>query len=496
MTTNVDTANWMQLRPWIGACLLSLLVACGGGGGGGTPAGGDGGPEGGSGSIGITVGDSPADDFDEILLTVSRVELIGGESEEPVVLSEEVVTFDLLALDAATELLVAADDVPASQYSKIRLQVDEIELRRVDEDGELLEEPVFANLVANGKLDLNPRGPFSIVDGGAIIVQLDIDARRSFLAVQTGAGQIRFRPVVFVDILGDGDLRRITFLGGNINLLAAPEGDDAFDFCNARPLTGRGAGDRQLDACRRVQVADDAAFFDADGEAISLAEVDDQAPAIVGGRIVVMDGEVGFEALLVQLGDRQDFKRIAGVISGDVVDGQFLLLDGRDAEDSGIDVSVQPGALIFDQHGNILEPDVLANDLRVRAMGPLFPAGGEADRPELRATAIAVDADSADAEAGEEVSVQGSIAAVADGRVDLDADMDAAAACVLFGSETHIIVNELDGDALSTRDGDADDLQVGRMLEAIGSLTEGEGETCLAASELVVETEVETEAEG
>jgi len=176
-----------------------------------------------------------------------------------------------------------------------------------------------------------------------------------------------------------------------------------------------------------------------------------------------------------------------------VVAGQFTLTDTDDAEDTGISVTVQPGALLFDQQGNILEPDILAAGLEVRAMGHLLTPEGADSTPELLATAIAVDVDTDDdSETSEEQRIQGSVTAVADGRLDLDAGAEAAVSCVVFDTETSIVVNEVDGEALNTRDGDAEDLEVGRLVEAIGELVETASETCLDASAIIVEAEAET----
>ncbi|MCC5885628.1 MAG: DUF4382 domain-containing protein [Gammaproteobacteria bacterium] len=468
------------------ALMLSLLMACGGGSGGGTvtapPPVGDGGGNGsgGTGSLGLTIGDNPIEDFDEILVTVLSVSLLGNDNDEPLLLTEETFTFDLLALDAATELLVAADGVPAGDYSKIRLQLESIELRRLDEDGELDGEPVQATLVANGKLDLNPRGQFTIQDGGALIVQLDIDAGRSFLAVQAGPGQIRFRPQVFVDILGDGDLRRITFLTGNVALLAPPEGDTSFDLCDARALTGRGAGDRRLGECRLVDVAEQAQFFGQEAEPIEFAAVDDQSPAIVAGRVVATDGRIGFEALMVQLSDRSDFKRIRGVVAEDAVDSAFRLVDSADSEETGIAVTVQPGALLFDQDGEILDAAVLQAGTPVRVMGRLLPAEGEGGAS-LLATAIAVDTTDLDETVAQ---VAGEITAIMPGRIDLALNDGGGDACVIVESGTEITVLEIGEDAVESRPGSTEDLNVGLQIEALGS-TDDEG--CIVAAEVVVE---------
>lgn len=478
------TMGFRVARTPVLAVMLSILVACGGGSGSGsetTPIGDDGGGSAGSGSLGLTIGDNPIDDFDEILVTVLSVSLLGNDEDEPLLLTDETFTFDLLALDAATELLVAAEDVPAGDYSKIRLQLDSIELRRLDEDGELDGEALQATLLADGKLDLNPRGPFSIQDGGALIVQLDIDAGGSLRAIQTGTGQIRFRPQVFVKILGDGDLRRITFLSGTVQRLGADE--TSFELCNARALTGRGAGDRQLDACRLVDVAEAAQFFGLDAEPIEFGAVDDQSPAIVAGRVIAVDGRIGFEALMLHLGDRSDFKRIRGVVADDAVDGAFQLVDDAGADETGIAITVQPGALLFDQDGEILDAEVLLAGTKVRVMGRLIPAEGEGGAS-LLATAIAVDTSAAEDAAVEQVA--GEITAITDGRLDVALNEDAGEACVLFGAETDIMVLEIGGDAATSREGSADDLAVGLALEAAGPVDE---EGCIAATEILVEVD-------
>jgi len=467
------------LRALMGGLLFaSLLSACGGGGGlsSETVTGSGPGTGTGTGSIGITLGDSPVDDFDEINITVSRVELLGGETD--VVLSDETITVDLLALDAATELLLVADDVPAGQYAKIRLQVDRIELVRLDADGNVDGDPVEATLLANGKIDLNPRGTFNLTSGGTLIVQLDLDARRSFQAVRAGTGQIRFRPVVFVDVLGDADLRRITFLAGNIARLALPEGETAFELCNARRLTGRGPGDRQLAECRPMNLVDGSAVFDPDADPIDFQAVSDNAPAVVAGRLVAGDEGLGFEALVVQLGDRSDFKRITGRVAEGAVDGDFRLVDASAPEEQGIDVTVQPGALLFDQHGAILEVAALAAGTEVRAMGRLL-AAEDMQAPRLLATAIAVMVTEGALE-----EVAGTITNIDGDRFELALD-GGDSACVQVTSDTAIQVVGDDGEAASSAAGGVDALEEGRRIEVRGERDDG----CVTALELIVETE-------
>lgn len=487
--------NPMIAVPWswswrtlCAVALLALLSGCGGGGGGLDPIGGEGPPvaDDGSatGSLGITVGDNPARDFDEILITVNSVAIIGDDDEDPLLLSEEPFTFDLLALEAATELLLAVDDVPVGSYNKIRLQLDSIVLNQLDEDGEVTRSE-NARLVANGKLDLNPRGPFEIAEGRVVIVQLDIRAGPAFL-ITPGAGPIIFRPVVFVDILGDADVRRITFLTGRIQLLADPEDENAFELCDARALTGRGAGDRQLGECRRIDLAsaedEETVFFDRDGNPIEFGAVDDQAPAIVAGRLLAVDGRLGFEALMVQLGERSDFKRIRGVLADDLADDRFRLRDRSDPEHEGLFVQVQPGALLFDQRGELLDTSVLTEGTRVRAMGLLIPGSGD-EETRLLATAIAVEVEPADED--EQTTLRGQITAIDDNRIDLMLE-EGGTGCAVFSNETTFTEVTTTEDGQSVTNVTAEALAVEQLIEVIG--TEGEN-GCVAAMEIIIEIE-------
>ena len=491
-------AGFQVFASWRALCcgaLLAVLAACGGGGGGldldtgnGEPVGGGPGDGSGTGSLGITVGDDPTRDFDEILITVNSVSLLGENENDPLLLSDEQFTFDLLALDAATELLVAVDDVPVGTYSKIRLQLDSIELRKVDDEGELTEEPVDVRLVANGKLDLNPRGSFEIAEGRVVIVQLDIQAGRSFKVIETGAGRTMFRPVVFVDILGDGDLRRVTFLTGTIRLLAGPDGDEAFELCDARPLTGRGPGDRRFDECRRIDLAPDIALFDADANPIELAAIDDQSPAIVAGRVIPVDGRVGFEALMVQLGERSDFKRVSGFVAEDVDDGAFRLVSAPDADETGIAVSVQPGALLFDQDGEILEVSALTAGTPVRAMGLLLPVS-DPDPAQLLATAISIETGPSEDEDTEVLRGEITALTVEDSLIELG--LDAVAGCAVFSDDTVFSIVTMDeDDGVTTETGSAADLEVGQQIEAVGPPGE---DGCILATEVIIEIEATEE---
>lgn len=208
-------------------CTLALmLTACGGGGGSSnrapttnvapTPVG--------EGGLTLLLGDNALDGVEAVLIEISAVRLIGGEGQTDLALEEVPTEVDLLALQNLTEKLFDGD-VPEGDYSKIRLEIDSLQ---VVEEGNPT--PVDVQLPANGKIDLNPQGSFSIIPGEELVIEIDIALDRSIHIVSTGNSRYRFRPVVFVDIIDQSDNPRMTRIFGEIASRDEPEAP-AFDLC-------------------------------------------------------------------------------------------------------------------------------------------------------------------------------------------------------------------------------------------------------------------------
>lgn len=150
------------------------------------------------GSMVLMMHDAPIDDMTEVWVTVESVTMIGADmdssSSGEVVLSESV-RMDLLALDSTAQILAAAD-VQAGAYNKIRLQISDPEFVRNDDS-------VFTGsdiqLVANGHVDLNTQGDVFIVGNEVTVVSLDLDVENSVQINQTGNGRYILRPQIFVD---------------------------------------------------------------------------------------------------------------------------------------------------------------------------------------------------------------------------------------------------------------------------------------------------------
>jgi hypothetical protein len=179
--------------------MMSMLAGCGGGGGGGgSSSGAPGAPGASTGTVAVFVKDGPSDQFEHIWVTITQVELL-PVSGAPVVIYDNPSGCRIDILDHRNEdfLLKIQKDVPAGQYSKIRLRVSDIEL-----------DPTASSSIGSdievklpsGKIDLNPREPFTIAPGGNLSIRLDIDANKAIHVHPSKVGWYIFRPVVFVDI--------------------------------------------------------------------------------------------------------------------------------------------------------------------------------------------------------------------------------------------------------------------------------------------------------
>ena len=123
-----------MLNKFVAATVMVLfLAACGGGGGsdGGVTSS-DTGAVSATGAVGVVLTDKPAElsEIDEILISITGVELFGENDEGKVTLYDGPVRgpFDLLKLEDESRLLTFDDDVPVGTYCKIRLTLSDLEL--------------------------------------------------------------------------------------------------------------------------------------------------------------------------------------------------------------------------------------------------------------------------------------------------------------------------------------------------------------------------------
>lgn len=178
-----------------GLVLTAFLVfgstSCNSGGGSGGTGGSAGAGSSTTGRVALVVGDMPVDDIDSLEVTITKAVLKSDDGDH--LLFEGSVRVDLLDFQDQEFLLALKDDVPARDYSKIRLWVSDPAIAP-NPDGF----PVV--IPGNGKLDLNPRETIRIEPGDALTIRLDFDVARSVHVVLTGSDRYIVRPVIFVDV--------------------------------------------------------------------------------------------------------------------------------------------------------------------------------------------------------------------------------------------------------------------------------------------------------
>jgi hypothetical protein len=421
---------------------------------------------GGGGTVVVVVTDGPVDpeSFSHIFVTFTGITLIGEDGQVDVFDGRE--TVDLRDVEDTSTLLGVGRDVPAGDYQKIRLDVEEIELVSVSDGSSS-----FPKLPP--KIDLNPRGGFHVDAGETVLVQIDMDAGKSIHIVETGNGGLRFRPVVFVDILSGGD-GKLVLLHGVVEAI----GPESFLLCDTHTVTRRASGSD--DDCVSVRVDSDTSFFDESGDPTELASLDTGDAANVLGRFAPQGDELLFDAEVVQLGDD------AVALDGDVAspaggDGRFALeLDpgqGIVTDDGLLAVQLQPGTRLFARDGEELEPEALEIGDAARVLGVLSLSSSDDDV--LKAAAVLVDVEGGT----QDDALEGEISSVSSGGARIAVDDEASGnTCVNVPSSARVFLVTSNGSGAEVGAIDRSQLRVGDEVSVFGS----PGGDCFDAETVIV----------
>lgn len=264
---------WRSIRHFVLPLTAALVIAgCSGGGGGDSapPPGGNNPPAPAVGTVGIFFTDAAIEDFDQILATITSVQLLGDQGNATIFSGNE--TIDFLKLQNFSELFAVATDVPAGSYNKIRLILDDLTLIRLDENDQV-SESFSVKLPGNGKVDLNPKGSFLVNGGDTLLLEIDLDAKKSIKVKETGSGEYKFRPVVFIKVL-DGDvLGKLTRLHGEVGLINSEV--QTFELCQTDLISDPDDQDSDSDGndqnCAMVFTSEETALFDSNGDPTDFA---------------------------------------------------------------------------------------------------------------------------------------------------------------------------------------------------------------------------------
>lgn len=450
--------------------LLAVLALAGCGGGGGslptpdtptpTPP-----PPAQMATVTVLITDAPSDLFDQINVTIISMQLLGGNQD--VVLFEGEETVDLLALENFADLFVIADEVPAGTYSKIRLSISDLELVRLDDQGNV-EESVHPDLPANGKIDLNPRGDITLAPGDDLLMQIDIDAARSIHIVGTGNGRYRFRPVVFVGFPDDEPRDKPARVHGEI--VAIDEANGTLEICQARPTASARDDVDDRRHCVIVIVDDQTGLFGPDANGIGFADLAVGEPATVIG-LFTRDGDaLRLDATVVALGSRGTFERFEGTVETvpDADDIFGFALDPRQGFAAGtvLGVALQAGTGIADEAGQPLDATAVQPGVEAEVEGLLVLS--DVDRDLIRAIYVALDSDDDDMDDDDEIRLSGTVLTVDPANASLTLATDGGDRCVVLGERSRVFLITSSSDASDTMAIDLAEVPVDAHADAYG----------------------------
>lgn len=395
-----------------------------------------------TGTLAVMITDGPADDFEQILVTLDEMLLLGGDNGHQVVYDGPPITFDLLNLGDRVDFAFAGE-IPADDYSKIRLKVSKIELVDLIDGSIGTVEPV--DLPANGKIDLNPQGPFTIEPNQTTVVELDMDANRSFHVVELGNTLgYRLRPVFFVNVLRNnnllpGKLVRVFGTVAEGSIVNTPDEQSAL-VCGLYFVSQIGnstAGD--ADDCVRIFANPLTSIFDDTGSATDFSSIMDNGNLTGIGHLSVgdVDSLFNLEAVVMEIGDHQPpagsgWETLRGTVVSPQMDCD-MIPDSEQCFDftpidsaTPIKTRLQPATRVFDSRGGELEhTDV--GDMDTGTVDGLRVTNGT---EELLAALVVLSA----GDDGGLLNVSGTITSVAPGLGDYDV--------LTVDSETSVCVND------------------------------------------------------
>ncbi len=374
-------------------CLMAFtLFSCGSGGGGGGGGSADNSASGETGSIAVLITDAPTDDYLEINITIKKIELLSDEGHVTIFSEDnpaDYLRIDLLDLRNETSLLSIEENIPAIAYNKIRLTLDEAVL--IDNN----HVPHQLNVkTGNDKLDLNPKGKFFVKPGEMLTLYLDIDLSKDDKAIhviETGTGEYKLRPEVFVEILDVDEMMKIMRFTG----IVSNKGDNTFRLCSLGSESDKSDDSSysvsymEKDMCILVHVTGGTSFFqEADGEPVSFLELKNEDKVTVIGFFKVLSSltvtdehaDIGFDAVVVEIGY---FTRLKGTITSGVPIGGnhfvFEIAQGQTYEVGfEMTVDVQDKTKIYTWDGDKISEsgiDFIVKDRPVEIDGILVKQG-------------------------------------------------------------------------------------------------------------------------
>lgn len=352
--------HWLNVSLLL--ALLFILFGCSGGGGGGgeqqlggnssiSPAD--------TGRVVVLLTDKPTEEFDEINVSILRVELLSEGGKITIYNPSQGRIINLLDLRGEFHLFRIATDVPAGWYEKIRLTVNSVELVKYNTIRNEEDSRYYPKLPGNGKIDLNPGAPFYVGRDKTVELRIDMDADKSIHIINPGGKEkYNFRPVIFVDIKSDepSDCTipdKLVRVHGNIHEMYT----SSFLLCPSTDLSTDSKNTLHQEGCIEVHVNDDTSIFNDLGDPVRFTELRVGLEVETIGKLLKNRPDIDDEdrsmeplqlnAYVVEIGEKGSFLSLNGTITSEPQrsPSATAVFDFRIAPNQGIsgnlDVQVQ-----------------------------------------------------------------------------------------------------------------------------------------------------------
>jgi hypothetical protein len=435
----------------------------------------------GNGSVSFVVTDAPSEDFDHIYLTITSVQLLGKDKDNKEVVFSGEQKIDLLMLENFTDFFAISDDIPAGTYSKIRLYVSEVELIKLDQNGNILEahQP---KLPGKGKIDLNPRGEFTVNSGELLTVELDFDAKKSIHIHGKGKNRYHFRPVIFVNVVGHSDSNKLLRVSGLVNRIDSDA--ETLLVCSASYTSDElTETDIPTSHCFNIRSSNQLGIFDESAMPINFNELAENDEVLVIGHYD-HDGDqmFGVIAEVIQQGGVGTSRRFKGVVASDYDADNMLfdfMLDAKQgfASETQVGVSLSELTAVFDSNGMRVDVSAITDEASGQVEGVLNISNEQDDL--INAIAVVLKTNPLDGD-----SIKGSILVVDSTSSQLTVDASTGDRCVSVGENIDIIVID-ENDGLESNLISFSELQLNDRVQAFGQEDSVNG--CFNATTLIID---------
>jgi hypothetical protein len=355
------------------------------------------------------------------------------------------------------------------------------------------------DLVANGKIDLNPRQTITLAAGDVVFVSLDWDMNESLKLTETGNGRVIMRPVIFVDIDTEPGFKE--GLVRVFGLVAAVASDgSAFRLCSPDIATQQPSTPVLGALCLDIVMTGKTGIFNAKGIPMMVSELGVKDPITVlgllrramdGATVTTMLDTVGSDlapttfqvlAIVGEGGPEGTWARYKGRLESgvDADTGTFEFDVGMVSEEMILNGQLFDSSRIFSISGDTGVTEILAAELekddRAAVDAVMLPADVETD-PDTLNIAIMLSRDDVDRD-----NIAGKILSVDVGAGTMMITTSAGDACVTTDMDTQIFQIFVSDESVESMPASLGDLIIGSKVGATGEQLD-----CFAADLIISE---------